>query len=774
MRKYQKAKCEVFLDGRSAKCERIWQLDLSSSDRTIGNAVNMFIVLVIILSLFISFLVPKPLRQSIRQGANKKWFITIPWARELQTLTWRKKDQRMRAQFSRTGRLTAVDQNMQKHKDLYHKLHHLEDHPTILPQLRDLMLSFLAAAIIDAQSQSETGILAIESFDPDLLREFCQAKDHLITIRWEQYILRRQAGAPREMFKDEDHAKWWLKQIAPVKYVDGAWLGHIHKITTPFALRPVSKNAWQILSEELGDGDLSKNHVHVYRELMKQIDSGLPDGDSPEFVSPQCGLDAPQVWKAAVGQLLISLFPYEFFPEILGFNMHFEMLTWDTMRAIKELKELKLNDYYFLLHVSIDNADSGHTAMAMEVVVQYIRYIQETEGTSAARVAWKRVQIGFLLSENLTSSPGDLSHGVDYADNVSFTKEESEIVKVFKAKAAVAHRLHCGSKVKIRGKTLVEWLEPQAFESRKWQKEFLQALAETKPWIHKGNSERSKLVIELCWDGKMFGSFTQAEVGALRRWIDSLAEATPDVSAYWSFIGREGSMSGLDLPAQDIAVSYPIFPSVTTADLQQPNSFMTLDFDFTITSSLQPSKFLPIWFAQQSILEGLITVPFRTSNPDTSAIVGVLRTQYGFAPEGPGVAGMDEIRRIDCVDIVHMGLEMTQRAGLPQPRNLKDVLDNANSEAAIRILQLSARPIRNRATLLGMAWAFVHLHEALAISTDTDILSTETKGLLKDMACRERLGLQTCLEVLRKDRAQYTQFCTGFGMVRSEMENICA
>jgi hypothetical protein len=45
------------------------------------------------------------------------------------------------------------------------------------------------------------------------------------------------------------------------------------------------------------------------------------------------------------------------------------------MRAITELKELKLNDYYFLLHISIDNADSGHTAMAMHAVVKYMAHI---------------------------------------------------------------------------------------------------------------------------------------------------------------------------------------------------------------------------------------------------------------------------------------------------------------------------------------------------------------------------------------------------------------
>ena len=169
--------------------------------------------------------------------------------------------------------------------------------------------------------------------------------------------------------------------------MDGAWLGHINKITTPFAIRRATKDAWQVMSEELGDGDRLKNHVHVYRDLMKDIEPGFPEADTADFIHPKQQLNEICVWQAAVAQLLISLFPHEFLLEILGFNLHFEGLTLETMKAAKEVGEFGLNPYYFVLHISIDNADSGHTAVAMLAVAKYIEHVQQTQGRSSAHQA---------------------------------------------------------------------------------------------------------------------------------------------------------------------------------------------------------------------------------------------------------------------------------------------------------------------------------------------------------------------------------------------------
>lgn len=338
----------------------------------------------------------------------------------------------------------VATKELELYKRLYLQLQNLEKHPLVLTEARNLLVSLFSEKLSEAKSTGH-GILTLEIFNSESLAKFLKAEDGKITARWESYLERRQSGSPRELFRDLEHAKWWLKQISPVKYVDGAWLGHMHKVTTPFAFRSITKEACQIMSEELGDGDYKKNHVYLWRELMEDIGANLSAPDSEDYTHLRHGLNKPHVWKAGVAQLLISIFPHEFLPEILGFNMHFEMLTWDTMRAIKELKELKLNDYYFLLHISIDNADSGHTAMAMHAVIDYMEHLRSTEGDEAVHQAWKRVQTGFILSERLPTSPdAEIPGCAEYSTN---NEHEAKVIKIFRAKSIVSHKLHCASKI---------------------------------------------------------------------------------------------------------------------------------------------------------------------------------------------------------------------------------------------------------------------------------------------------------------------------------------
>lgn len=137
----------------------------------------------------------------------------------------------------------VATQEMQLHKTLYFQLQNLEAHPHVLTQERDVLISLFAEKLTEAQSTGN-GILSLCRFDAANLAKFLKTEDDKITGRWESYLKRRESGLPRELFRDLDHAKWWLKQISPVKYVDGAWLGHIHKVTTPFALRPITKKSW--------------------------------------------------------------------------------------------------------------------------------------------------------------------------------------------------------------------------------------------------------------------------------------------------------------------------------------------------------------------------------------------------------------------------------------------------------------------------------------------------------------------------------------------------
>lgn len=676
---------------------------------------------------------------------------------------------------------------LQAHKKLYYKLHNLEHNPDILPECRQLLLSFLSSTLIDAFKEPEGGILSVKKFSHETLDRFLKAKDVDVTNRWEEYLARRRNGGSREMFSDKTEAKWWLKQAAPVKYVDGAWLGHINKISTPFMYRSITKNAWQVMSEELGDGDLAKNHVHVYRDLMVDIDAGLPPADSEDFIHPRHELNEARCWKAALAQMLISLFPHDFLPEALGFNMAYESLPLHLLKTVKELRELRLNPYYFELHISIDNADSGHAAMAMAAVANYIDLIKQTEGAEAAHVAWKRVQSGYILAEGLPTTPESPSLKTPADEPFPRTDTEASMVDIFAAKSFVAHKIHCNSRLRIGRRSLVDWLEPNAFKNPQWQREFLHDLSNCKPWVIKGDSQKSRLVKELSWEGKMFGSFTQTEVEVVRAWIDELGKPTqtsqPDGTVYLEFTERQGlDTSGIVPLQQDVLTDYPVLSTSPPSSAFKTIFADSTDVDVTIVPSLVFKKlnitnFLPLWFVSSTLLETLPSVPVRAADTFGSAIVRVLRAQTGFDAEGAGVAGMDEVRRTDdgqALGIIELGLQMCQQATLSKPKNMLDAVAFGNADSisfAEWMVWMGMRWLTYGDLLIGMTWAFMELHETVAeVNGESALLDEASRQTLKDIASRERTGLEVCKREIEIDESRSTEFRRGVATARRAIQ----
>lgn len=673
------------------------------------------------------------------------------------------------------------------YKDLYYRLQNLERYPEVLPEAQELLTRMLQESLEQASQAAHRSILSVETHKQQNLLEFLKGRDESTTQKWEEYLARRTAGTRRELFVDKASAVKWLKTIAPVKLIDGAWLRHINKITTPFPLRRVTKDAWQILSEELGDGDLLKNHVFVFRKLLEEVGVELPEGDSAEFIHSQLGLNEGSIWAAAIAQLLVSLFPHSFLPEILGFNMHFELLTLETLIASKELAELKIDPYYFILHVSIDNADSGHTAIAMQAVNKLIQHTRDTEGVDAAERVWKRVQAGFLLSEHVSTVPATVGNkppakppGNPPAKPPAKPPGQTlpsrgihdvKVLNVFRSKASAAHKIHCISRLRIGGRSLVDWLDPTSFASEQWQSDFLDALSCCKPWVRKGDSSRSKLVQELAWRGKMFGAFTNSETELVKNWIDSLPQE--ERVSYWSLIDQNMNNSGANSQYDDICQHYPVFAPFPIIELliQRVSpvnvSLPSLQNSIEVTCEPDLSQLLPLWFTAPCLLEGLISNPAKTTTTTGCAVVRILRAQAGFNIECPGVSGMDEARRQDSMGLLELGLEMSANGLSRSPVSLKQVLELWPSNFSLGMLHLSMRPLRNTDLLLGMTWGFVELHHAMAKST---LLSDASKEVLHRIASREQAGLNTCLDELKVRTNAFEEFGRGLILARAEIE----
>jgi hypothetical protein len=273
--------------------------------------------------------------------------------------------------------------------ELYHRLQNLSHYPRSLPLARRYLLNMLTDSMATAAADDSHCILSLPSrFEADALAVWLTSETERTTARYGGYVERRRAGGRREMFEDRADAERWCRESAVVKYVDGAWLQGTLRSTTGLAsatldavnavrgqpstsatkledLEPdwrAARVSWQVLSEELGDGDLDRCHVDAYQRLMDGfVDACAPRGHHVDFLSWLADNveleDQPnkQPCVAALLQLTTSAAPGEFLPEILGFNLSYEGLPYHLLVTARELKELGIDPLYFVLHISIDN-----------------------------------------------------------------------------------------------------------------------------------------------------------------------------------------------------------------------------------------------------------------------------------------------------------------------------------------------------------------------------------------------------------------------------------
>lgn len=166
--------------------------------------------------------------------------------------------------------------------------------------------------------------------------------------------------------------------------------------------------------------------------------------------------------------------------------MEFELHTLEILKESKELPKLDIDTDYFVLHISIDNADTGHSAMALQAVSKYIEHVRTTQGERAADQAWKRVQTGYILSEHVGTH--------EERRLVELSELEAEVLRIFKAQTTIAHKIHRNGRLRFGCRPLTDWLQPDLWENKDHQRDFLPALSDSRPWICQGDSETSRSI----------------------------------------------------------------------------------------------------------------------------------------------------------------------------------------------------------------------------------------------------------------------------------------
>ena len=321
---------------------------------------------------------------------------------------------------------------------------------------------------------------------PQDLSAWMQANAQAVAAKYSVYLEQRQAGAPRRFFSCRAHALYFLRSVAPTKLVDGAWL---------YGLLAHWRNGRfddlvRTYVEELGEGVADKNHVVLYRKLLARYGLDPLDGV------------ADDLHVQGLVQLALAWNAEEFLPEVIGFNLGYEQLPLHLLISAYELNELGLDPYYFTLHVTVDNGDTGHAQRACHAVLETLPRIGD------ASTFWQRVRDGSRLAEA----------GLGTTDVIEGFDIEAEVVRILAKKSSAGHGAH-SDYCKVAGRKVNDWLsQPQQIPA------FLQALQQA-GWIRLGEPvEQSRFWSLLQGErAEMFGVFSSYELQVIHDWIRGAA-----------------------------------------------------------------------------------------------------------------------------------------------------------------------------------------------------------------------------------------------------------
>nr|MBF0685368.1 iron-containing redox enzyme family protein [Pseudomonas sp.] len=229
-------------------------------------------------------------------------------------------------------------------RDLYHAMYVHEPADDALDESR----AFLRARLDDV-----AGMASDLPDSPHALHAWMNEHHATVGHKYAAYLEARKAGGPLQYFSSRAHALYFLRNVAPTKMVDGSWLyGLVHQ--------------WQddrfhglikTYLEELGEGRPQDNHVVMYRHLLTS--QGCEHWDD---------LDDELYMQGAL-QLSLAHNAAHFLPELIGFNLGYEQLPLHLLITAYELNELGIDPYYFTVHITVDNAGTGHARKAIDSVL---------------------------------------------------------------------------------------------------------------------------------------------------------------------------------------------------------------------------------------------------------------------------------------------------------------------------------------------------------------------------------------------------------------------
>lgn len=264
-------------------------------------------------------------------------------------------------------------------RELYYYLVNADLFPDVLPT---------------ARAKVRYSLQACRWFNPLPFKYYShQQFDHYIDTIYQQEVSTYQPLQGKPKISREAYV-WGLEQIAPMILIDGCWLQN------SLALKNLNPEICEILfniyCDEIGNGRLAQNHPHIFQQLLESLSIQVPPVYSEAFAKYPGFINS--AFDLPVYMLSLSSFSVEFLPELLGLNMAIELsgLGKSYMSLVDDWNYWGIDPSIANIHISIDNAASGHTFLAKKAIKIYMdEVLNNTANRLVVDRHWRRIYSGY-------------------------------------------------------------------------------------------------------------------------------------------------------------------------------------------------------------------------------------------------------------------------------------------------------------------------------------------------------------------------------------------
>jgi Iron-containing redox enzyme len=198
---------------------------------------------------------------------------------------------------------------------------------------------------------------------------------------------------PLETIPDRDEVIFRQTTFHLTYLIDGAWIHRTCNLGRTD--RDSDGMLFSIYADEMGHGDMRKNHLVLAYLAMASMDIRLPHIRDAAFMD-QVDLPDP-TYGFVIQQLCMCLFPDRFYNEIMGYNLAVEMFGAGEVRLheIQKLRHYGFDIAYEQAHLTIDNFSAGHTRQAADIIVSYLDGVGRALGDAVVQEEWRRIWRGY-------------------------------------------------------------------------------------------------------------------------------------------------------------------------------------------------------------------------------------------------------------------------------------------------------------------------------------------------------------------------------------------